>query len=39
MGMRHPREERPPIHACLHDLEEKGSLDETRTRHDCNRQS
>ena len=26
MGMRHPREACPPIHACLHDLEEKGSL-------------
>jgi catechol 2,3-dioxygenase-like lactoylglutathione lyase family enzyme len=26
MGMRHPREACPPIHACLHDLEEKGDL-------------
>ena len=26
MDTRHPREARPPIHACLHDLEEKGSL-------------
>jgi len=26
MGMRHPREACPPIYACLHDLEEKGSL-------------
>ena len=26
MGTRHSREARPPIHACLHDLEGKGSL-------------
>ena len=26
MDTRHPREACPPIHACLHDLEEKGSL-------------
>ena len=25
MGTRHAREARPPIQACLHDLEEKGS--------------
>ena len=26
MGTHHPREARLPIHVCLHDLEEKGSL-------------
>lgn len=26
MGIHHPREARLPIHVCLHDLEEKGSL-------------